>query len=279
MTVLSVTKARGFYFRKSEDMPGGRCGAGTQGIAAQCLLILLIVIGVSAHQQKSPQEELKAKITAIHALSQTYLKKVPQGVVAASQKRPAVHGHNLAGMQAVSNKAGLDLNHGIKLASAAPANQNSKDPRMNNGKFDWLLKETSPLYTAAKKAVSVAAHKLRLNVPNKPKGALELQASNGTDVNSTEASSQGQRSIQSGEGVSDDITSEFKMTKKNELYFFITWIVVLFLVIGVLLLCVVYARKMLGAEGQKVPPSNVNYAVQAKNGLGAPGYGAAGRIH
>ena len=36
------------------------------------------------------------------------------------------------------------------------------------------------------------------------------------------------------------------------------WIIVLFLVIGVLLLCVAYARTMLGAENQKVPPSNVN---------------------
>mmetsp|Transcript_28634 Transcript_28634/g.92375 ORF Transcript_28634/g.92375 Transcript_28634/m.92375 type:complete len:206 (-) Transcript_28634:387-1004(-) len=205
-------------------MPGGGRSVGSGGMAAQGLLLLLVLfVEVNANQQKSPQEELKAKISAIHALSQTYLKKVPQSVM-------AVHANHVPGqvhatsMQAFSkNQVNIQPKTGMKLASATPSNADAKDPRMNNGKFDWLLKETSPLYTAAKKAVSVAANKLSLNAANTPKGALQLQASNGTDANTTETNSQGDRRLENGGGDSDDITSEFKMTKKNELYFFITY--------------------------------------------------------
>jgi len=148
--------------------------------------------------------------------------------------------------------------------------KNKDDHRMMDGKFDWLLKASSPLYSAAKVVAEAAQHHIHqaLSRPGVPPVVSGSSLQDQTDAGVEAAGDAGAASGNSTDaGAGDkkkDLSGGFSPEKEG--FFFITWIVVLVVVLAVLGLCLMYARKCLGApEDGIVPPGT--------KGMGKGGYG------
>ena len=161
---------------------------------------------------------------------------------------------------------------------------NKNDHRKMAGKFDWLLKASAPLYSAAKVVANVAQHKIATVIRPQDLGtkvggsalegeeaapAEEATPAEGGEVavsadseasgNATDtAADESQRAADAKRKAADDAAKFLTISKDNEVYYFVTWIVVLVVVLAILGLCLLYAKKCLGAEGQEVP-ANVKH--------------------
>jgi len=162
-----------------------------------------------------------------------------------------------------------------KMVGDFSKSHNKKDHRMMKGKFDWLLKASSPLYSAAKTVAGTAQHQFAkvLHQPAHIKGGASLQeegnATATEDAGEDAAPAEEEAPAASSTSASNNALLDF--SKEKEGIFFATWIIVLVVVLGVLGLCVFYARTCLGApESHEVPAG----AKKASLPGGGGGYGA-----
>jgi len=154
---------------------------------------------------------------------------------------------------------------------------NKKDHRMMNGKFDWLLKASSPLYTAAKTVSGQAQHQITkvMHTPAHVKCGASLQEEGNATATEEDAGTSDAEDAAPAEEESptygDTQGALLDFSKEKEGIFFATWIVVLVVVLAVLGLCVFYARSCLGApESHEVPAG----AKKASLPGGGGGYGS-----
>jgi len=273
-------------------------GGGGARLAAVAAMVIMSLACVSAESDRELQvlaKALAAKKAAVHHLSSTLQNKIrPEphasaARTAASHKalHAAVHSSPLhvtaqalneapATKKEAQKAAGGEAKEGGAEGSADELlkesiddNQvgdfskdgNKHDHRMMKGKFDWLLKASSPLYTAAKVVANTAEHQVVkvLHKGTTPKGSALQESS---DANATAADGAGDEdaAAAAGDDLEDvkkqnakDETKFLEFSQDKEVYFFGTWIVVLVVVLGVLGLCVLYARQCLGAPEGRAP--------------------------
>ena len=148
------------------------------------------------------------------------------------------------------------------------------DHRSMNGKFDWLLKASSPLYEGAKIVAGAAQHKIAqaLNQPTvKVSDGPSLQEESNTTDTSGDDGEGAAASLGAGEHKDTEVHDELQfITKDKESYFFVLWILMLLVVLAVLGVCILYARQCLGAAEDPAAPSS------APGKMGG-GYGTVGR--
>lgn len=238
---------------RKETAPGR---APTVGLRTAVVLAVCAVAAASASAPEAPvlqTKGLKAVRAAVVAHSPLQaLEAAPK----AADAKAAGAGNSLLKEAVDDNKIGDFSKDG-----------NKNDHRKLNGKFDWLLKASSPLYSAAKvvsasavKAASAAQHNVASVLGKKQAmpvaGGSSLQdEGNSTDTSDGEDGAEGEEKSLN-DVVQEDAEAEknfLTFSKDKEVYFFATWIVVLVMVLGILGLCLLYAKKCLGAEDQVVP--------------------------
>lgn len=243
---------------RKETAPGR---APTVGLRTAVVLAVCAVAAASASAPEAPvlqTKGLKAVRAAVVAHSPLQaLKAAPKAADAKTTGTKAADVGNSLLKEAVDdNKIGDFSKDG-----------NKNDKRKLNGKFDWLLKASSPLYSAAKvvgasavKAASAAQHNVASVLGKKQAMSVAGGSSLQDEGNSTDTSD-GEDGAEGEEKSLNDVVQEDAEAEKNfltfskdkEVYFFATWIVVLVIVLGILGLCLLYAKKCLGAEDQVVP--------------------------
>jgi len=237
-------------------------------LAALLMAVACLLASVSAKVDPEVQElqkELEAKKTVLHGLS-----KIPAAHTVA---QAAAH-HKVLGDQALQTSLSPRVKHSPLIALKSQGDDssllketiddnqvgdfskshNKHDHRMMNGKFDWLLKASSPLYSAAKVVAGTAQHTLA-NVlhSNAHVSGSSLQAEGNTTDTSDEGASADLENVKKENAANETKFLEF--SKDTEGYFFLAWIGVLLGIILILVLCIVvcggkdayaYGRKCLG---------------------------------
>jgi len=267
---------------------------------ALVLAAVMCLASVSAKEDPELQvlaKALAAKKAAVHTLSSTLQKEIP-AAAAASHVSPmkttaaaisqTEDAHKmLARATAVKQSSLQKLKEATKEEAKSDADlikdsiddtkvgdfskdKNKHDHRMMNGKFDWLLKASSPLYSAAKTVAGAAQHQLH-KVLGKPVAGASGSALQ-EEGNATETSGADDNLDKVKSEDAADQTKFLEFSKDKEMYFFATWIVVLVAVLGILGLCLLYARQCLGAASSDgaVP------AGAKPNGFSGGGYGTGG---
>jgi hypothetical protein len=278
--------------------------------AATLLLVCVLNVGLANAAAKEDPElqelarALAQKKAAIHALStQLHTKKIP--VAAKAVPHTLAHVPHVGGASSrahvVKRSALLKLDHDDveahhnndaeapgkdasnsllkediddKMVGDFSKSHNKNDHRMMNGKFDWLLRASAPLYTAAKSVSGNVQHQLTKALVNKDfthvEGGASLQEQgNATSTEEPDVTT----SVNAAQAHKAD-SAFLDFSQEKEGIWFATWIVVLVVVLGVLGLCVFYARTCLGAkESHEVPA----HAKKASLPGGGSGYGSAGR--
>jgi len=236
---------------------------------------------VSAKADPEVQElakALAAKKESIHGISQA----VPNTIHAHTVAQAAAHRKAL-GDQALQTARASVLTHSPLMALEtkpvvkAPGadkslltesiddnkvgdfskDHNKHDHRMMNGKFDWLLKASSPLYSAAKSVAGSAQHQLakvlHKNLPAASGSSLQEEG-NSTDTSEASGAAADLENVKKENAANETKFLEF--SKDKEGYFFFGWIVVLIAFLCFLGLCLFFAKSCLGAsDGQQAAAS------------------------
>ena len=262
ITATTKCGASGAAPRK-ETAPGR---APTVGLRTAVVLAMCAVAAATASAPEAPvlqTKGLKAVRAAVVAHSPLQALKAAPQAADAKTKGTSAAGTKTAGAGNSLLKEAVDDN---KIGDFSK-DGNKNDKRKLNGKFDWLLKASSPLYSAAKvvgasavKAASAAQHNVA-SVLGKKQAMSVAGGSSLQDEGNTTDTSDGEDGAEGEEKSLNDVVQEDAEAEKNfltfskdkEVYFFATWIVVLVVVLGILGLCLLYAKKCLGAEDQVVP--------------------------